>query len=71
MVQYPIKETKKLFPITLARLVDFPTPLTPQNVSTNGRFSSLALSASCNTSICLLGDNICTNDSSILERTTD
>ena len=50
---------------TLARLVDLPTPLTPQNVITYGFFFCCFDNiTSRNTSTRRRGDNICTNDSS-------
>ena len=57
--------------LTLAKLVDFPTPLTPQKVTTYGRPSTSACLALCRISIRCLGERICTNDSSILPLMTD
>ena len=48
---------------TLARLVVFPTPLTPQNVTTYGFFLLRASNASRNMSIRLLGSSSCTQAS--------
>lgn len=48
---------------TLAKFVDFPTPLTPINTTTYGLCSSLALATSAIRSICLFGVNILTSAS--------
>lgn len=52
------------FSVTLARLVDFPTPLTPQNVITKGRFFCLASIASLKISILRFGTKSWTQASS-------
>lgn len=50
-------------PLTLARLVDFPTPLTPQKVTTKGRRWFCASMTSLRMSTLRLGCRICTNES--------
>lgn len=57
--------------LTLARLVDLPTPLTPQNVIEYGRPRRLAANASLRMSTRRRGDNICTSDSSSPDFTVD
>lgn len=52
------------FSVTLARLVDFPTPLTPQKVITKGRFFCLASIASLKISILRFGTKSWTQASS-------
>ena len=56
---------------TLAKLVDLPTPLTPQNTIVNGLPLLFALCMSRRISIFFLGERIWTKDSSMLPRTAE
>ena len=58
-------------PLALARLVDFPTPLTPQKVMTYGFPPFTFPITSRRMSMRRLGLRICTKDSSMLARTVD
>lgn len=56
---------------TLARLVDFPTPFTPQNTMVYGRWDFWASITSRRISIRLLGDSNCTRASTRVLFTVD